>query len=537
VSDETEKKSRVEPPRSLDEVIDEVRTLRAHLRDLAALLTLPASWMGKSAREIAASLPNILISQLSLELAFVRFESEEGTEDAHRPATPFARRMIDTALSMLEAEKRHEDQRFSIETDDGTLQFLKIASPLESCTVIVASRRADFPTELETFLMRAAADQAATAIKTALLIERVKEADRRKDEFIAMLGHELRNPLAPIQTALELMKLQHDRATPRERGVIERQVMHMVRLVDDLLDVSRIVRGKLQLKRAPVEIAEAVTIAIETVSPLLESRSHTLHVDVPRTGLLVEADRARLAQIVANLLSNAAKYSEPAGNVWISAYKVDGEVEISVRDDGMGISPAVLPRLFDAFYQAHRAEGGLGIGLALVKSLTEAHRGSVRARSEGIGRGSEFVIRLPRLELASASQGEVAEPRPAVAPARRALRILVVDDNRDAAELLTDALAASGHEVACAYDAASALAHTNSMTFDVAVTDIGLPVIDGYELARLLREKVGPSLRLIALTGYGQDNDRAMTAKVGFDAHFVKPVDLAKLREVIEESN
>jgi CheY-like chemotaxis protein/nitrogen-specific signal transduction histidine kinase len=370
------------------------------------------------------------------------------------------------------------------------------------------------------------------------LLEELEAAARAKDEFLAMLGHELRNPLSPIVTALQLMKLRADGNTAREQRIIERQVDHLVRLVDDLLDISKITRGKIELRRETVEIAEVVAKAVEMASLLFEERAHRLAIEAPRVGLLWEGDPIRLAQVVANLLTNAARYTPRGGDVRLTAIKHGAEVVIRVRDNGVGISAEMLPRIFDLFVQgkrkADRAEGGLGIGLTLVKTLVGLHGGSVVATSAGPGYGSEFVIRLP---VAPAAPVEPASPTNipvAAVPARplspRRKRVLVVDDNDDAAELLAEALRLAGHEVEVANSPVAALALAPGFLPEVAVLDIGLPVMDGYELAARLRaEPALANCRLIALTGYGQEHDRVRSQKLGFQRHLVKPVDLEKL--------
>jgi len=357
---------------------------------------------------------------------------------------------------------------------------------------------------------------------------------RAKDEFIAMLSHELRNPLSPIVTALELMKAHAPAAIQRERVVIERQVAHLVRLVDDLLDVSRVIRGKVRLERRPVALADVISNAVEQASPLLEERRHALDVDAAE-GLLLDGDAHRLAQVVANLLTNAAKYTDPGGRIVLRAVGEEREVRLSVTDDGIGISPALLPRIFDLFVQGERnldrAPGGLGIGLTIVRSLVDLHGGRISAESAGRGRGSTFTVWLP---MALAPRTRL--PSPSSERARRAgsrVPVLVVDDNVDAAELLAEVLRSRGHEVQVAYDGPSALAVVEEAPPRVALLDLGLPVMDGYELARRLRERLG-ALRLVAVTGYGQEPDRRASAQAGFDAHLVKPVDLDAICEVVD---
>jgi PAS domain S-box-containing protein len=365
-----------------------------------------------------------------------------------------------------------------------------------------------------------------------------ERASRTKDEFLAVLGHELRNPLAPMVTALELMKLRSTAAPPRELEVLRRQVTHMMRLVDDLLDVSRITRGTLELHRAPIELHAVVERALEMVAPMIEQRRHRLDVDVPREGLLVLADAERLAQVVANLLTNAARYTPTAGQIAVRAERRENEVILEVRDTGIGIEPELMAMVFDMFMQgprsSSRAEGGLGLGLALVKSLVAKHDGSVVAKSGGAGQGSSFEVRLPLLSAGVTDQAPRAQVLLA-ARTRTPRRVLVVDDNEDAADLLADALRTSGHEVRTALDGARALMVAASFTPDVGVLDLGLPVMDGYELAAQLRERTNGKVRLLAVSGYGQAEDRARTAAAGFARHFVKPVDLESILSAIDE--
>ena len=389
------------------------------------------------------------------------------------------------------------------------------------------------------------ARRAAAAIENARLlaelreaIARREEADRRKDEFLAMLGHELRNPLAPIMTAVELMKLRGGFRAERERQVIERQARHLVRLVDDLLDVSRITRGKVQLRREPAELSVVVAKAIEMASPLLEQRRHQLTIAVPREGLCAQVDVDRMGQVLANLLTNAAKYTPSGGHIRVTGGLEGGTVVVRVRDDGMGIAREMLSRMFDLFVQGQRtidrSEGGLGIGLMLVRSLTELHGGTVSAHSDGPGLGSEFVVRLPAHTAA-----QVATPAAAndTGPndVKGKVRVLVVDDNEDAADTIADVLGELGYEVQVAHDGPKALASAERFDPDVVVLDLGLPVMDGFEVARRLRAATSGKRkpRLVALSGYGQDVDKANSRAAGFDVHLVKPVDVAELQDAL----
>jgi PAS domain S-box-containing protein len=381
-------------------------------------------------------------------------------------------------------------------------------------------------------------ERARVERERVVLLEAAQAANRAKDEFLAMLGHELRNPLSPILTALQLMKLRNGGALERERTVIERQVTHLTRLVDDLLDVSRIARGKVELKLEVVELAEIVMRAVEVASPLLESRSQTLVMDVARRGLPVQADPARLAQVVSNLLTNAAKYTPPSGRVTIATEREGADVVLRVQDTGIGIAPEVLPRIFDLFVQGgqslDRAQGGLGLGLTIVKSLVERHGGSVSVHSEGANLGSEFVVTLPLALEASRQVDAPIARRSARTRFRVAPRILIVDDNHDAAEMLGEVLRARGYETRIAHDGPEALRVATAFKPEAAFLDIGLPVMDGYELASRLRELPGLStLRLIAVTGYGQESDRRRTQAAGFEHHMVKPVDLEVLEDLV----
>jgi signal transduction histidine kinase/ActR/RegA family two-component response regulator len=373
-------------------------------------------------------------------------------------------------------------------------------------------------------------------------------ASRAKDEFFAILGHELRNPLSPILTALELMRLRGGREYQREREIIERQANHLVRLVDDLLDVSGITRGKIKLKRRVVELGEVVEHAVETALPLLEQRRHDLGVEVGE-GLPVEADPDRLAQAIANLLTNAAKYTEPGGRVTVIGERRGHEVIVRVRDTGIGIAPEMEPRIFDVFVQGRqaldRSRGGLGLGLAIVHGIVELHGGAVEVQSEGRGRGSEFSIRLPMaVETPRDAWTDGLGDRPGDRRAQplsrpersRGRKILVVDDNEDAASTLAGLLERAGHRVWVAHDGPQALTIARKYAPDVALLDIGLPVMDGYELARRLRELPAlERLTTIAVTGYGQASDLKRSRAAGFDAHLVKPVDLAEVEALVRE--
>ena len=371
----------------------------------------------------------------------------------------------------------------------------------------------------------------------------LQQAARTKDEFLAMLGHELRNPLSPIATTLQLIRMRTPGILTAERDIIEKQVRYLTDMVDDLLDVSRIARGKVELKLAPVELSGITAAAVETVQPLMEEREHALHVQV-EPGLMVEADSRRLIQVLVNLLTNAAKYSPRNRPIHLAAGADGDEVVVRVRDEGVGIDPEMLPRVFDLFCQERqslaRSRGGLGLGLAIVRNLVTLHGGSVGAFSEGRDRGSEFVVRLPRLKQPAASAEAGALPAAEESkPARRAgakpARVLVVDDYALAAESLAMLLQEFGFETQIAHDGAAALAAMTQFQPDIALIDIGLPVMDGYELARSIRSmKQFEDMPLVAVTGYGQESDRARVKEAGFNEHLVKPVDAVRIGQIIE---
>jgi signal transduction histidine kinase len=363
-------------------------------------------------------------------------------------------------------------------------------------------------------------------------------ANRAKDEFIAMLSHELRNPLAPILTAIELLKLRAGGQFERERALIERQARQLMMLVDDLLDVSRIARGKIEIRNVRIEMSDVVRSALETVEPLFEQRGHHVEVEVPARGLTVVGDPQRLAQVVSNLLTNAAKYTEPRGRIEIAASAEGDEIRLIVKDDGTGIGADLLPKVFDMFAQARqsidRSLGGLGLGLTIARSIVELHGGRISAGSDGPGRGSTFTVCLP---AAPDSDAVIAESENARLdrPLAGRRRVLVVDDNTDAAAILAEYLEASGHAVRVAHDGPAALCAAEEFHPEVALLDIGLPGMDGYELGGKLLGRLGASaVSLIAVTGYAQASERERTRRAGFAAHLVKPVDFGRLAALLE---
>ena len=387
------------------------------------------------------------------------------------------------------------------------------------------------------------ANRAAIAIENASLLTALKESDRRKDEFLAMLAHELRNPLAPIQNAVQVMRREEMSPSQLQWAteVIDRQVHQMARLVDDLLDVSRITRGKIEIRKEPVELATVLNMAIEANRPIIEQWGHDLTVSIPAEPIVLDADPARLGQVLLNLLNNAAKYMEPNGSIWVTAEQQRDHVLIRVKDTGIGIPADMLPRVFEMFTQVdrslERAEGGLGIGLPLVQRLVAMHGGVVEARSDGPGMGSEFIVRLPLAgEVKDTGPQGAAGGETFVAPAT--CRILVVDDNRDAAESLGMLLRMLGNEVHTAHDGLEAVGAAAAFQPDVVLLDIGLPKLNGYDAARRIRELAGgPEMVLIALTGWGQEEDRRRSTDAGFDHHMTKPIEFAALQALLAERN
>jgi PAS domain S-box-containing protein len=359
--------------------------------------------------------------------------------------------------------------------------------------------------------------------------EALRDADKRKDDFLAMLAHELRNPLAPVRNALQIMKMPGlaPDMTRQAREMIERQIDHMVTIVNDLLDVSRIMRGKIELRREVIDLATLFARAVETAQPTIDTQGHQLSVSLPQTPVRLDGDLVRLAQVVSNLLTNAAKYTEKAGRIWLSGELDEDTVVIRVRDTGIGIDATLLPRIFDLFVQADRSlarsQGGLGIGLTLVRRLVEMHGGRVSAFSEGAGRGSEFEVRLPSVRGVTQTEGvpENELKLRAVSPRR----VLVVDDNVDAAESATMLLRFLGHDVEMAHDGNSALEQVRNFRPEIVLLDIGLPGMSGYDVARAIRAlPENRGLVIAAVTGYGQEEDRRKSREVGIDYHMTKPL-------------
>jgi PAS domain S-box-containing protein len=399
----------------------------------------------------------------------------------------------------------------------------------------------DFSESDESILVQLASI-ASVAIENARLNGELREQDRRKDEFLALLAHELRNPLAPLRNGLQVIRLAENdpKALAQTRGMMERQLGHMVRLIDDLLDVSRVSRNKMELRRSRLLLADVVSSAVETARPAIAEAGHELTVSLPREPVYLDADLTRLAQVFGNLLSNSAKYTPRGGHIWLSAEGRGEEVVVSVRDDGIGIPPESLVSIFDMFSQVdrsiERSTGGLGIGLALVKGLVEMHGGTVTAESPGVGRGSIFTVRLPALgDRAQATpEGPSGEEPRGTGPKRR---ILVVDDNRDSATSMAMILRLTGNEVRTAHDGVEAVEVAEAFRPQVILMDVGMPRLNGYEATRRIRERPwGRSVLIIALTGWGQEGDRSQSREAGCDGHLVKPVNLPDLEKLLSEA-
>jgi PAS domain S-box-containing protein len=421
-----------------------------------------------------------------------------------------------------------------------------------TCVARDISERRRAQKERERLISEQAARKQAEAAKAEILAtmkennrlyQELRQVDRLKDEFLAMLAHELRNPLAPIRNALELIRLEAPHQPPAARenwGIIERQVTHLVRLVDDLLDVSRISQGKIVLQKEPLELSTVVARALESSQPLIQARRHTLSVRVSPDPMPVEGDLVRLVQVLSNLLNNAAKYTAEGGRVELIAEREGEEVVLRVRDTGVGIAPEMLPHLFTLFTQSERtldrSEGGLGIGLTLVRRLTEMHKGRVEARSAGLGKGSEFIVRLPLAKSAPPPEEGTASAK-VEAPAGARRRVLVVDDLQDSARTMGRLLTVMGHDVRTAHEGHTALELAASFRPEIVLLDIGLPGMDGYEVGRQLRARESASWQpvLIALTGYGAPEDRQLSQAAGFNAHLVKPVDLEALKHLLAQ--
>jgi len=414
---------------------------------------------------------------------------------------------------------RAEDERWHIRKDGSRLWASGVVTPLWD----------------ETGALRGYAKVLRDITERKLNEDRMAEENQRKDEFLAMLSHELRNPLAAISNGTQLLKLEKSPTAIEVAGVIDRQVTSLIQLVNDLTDVARMTTGKFQLRIERVSLIDIIKRAVEVVQHDMDARRHELTVSMPQEAIWIDADSNRLQQAFGNLLSNSAKYTDPGGRVWLTIERAGNEVFIKVKDNGAGILVEMLDRIFDLFIQADRSldrsQGGLGIGLTLVKRLIEMHGGKIEARSEGAGLGSEFVVRLPVVpETMAPASGDVEKP----VQVGQGLRVLIAEDNTDTAVTMSRLLQHLGHTVEIVQDGAAVLRAVQNTKPDVLLLDIGLPGMNGYEVAERLRQQADVGdLHLIAVTGYGQEKDRERSQLAGFDHHFVKPVDVVKLQELL----
>jgi signal transduction histidine kinase/CheY-like chemotaxis protein len=526
---------------------DETQSLRRCIRELVALSALSATWDRADVQGVAGSLADVLLRSLQVEFVYVRVPelvdgaAFEVVRVRSGKETDGLARTVGGALEPWLADGLGSSPTTANPVGDGTVRLAVIPIGYDgNCGFVVAgSRQLDFPVQTDRLLLGVGANQAAVVLQHKRTEAAFQELDRRKDEFLAILAHELRNPLAPLSNSLEVLRLAENspELMGQTRGVMERQVRQMVRLVDDLMDVSRMTRGKIELRRQRTELAAVLECVVEAARPVLEALGHELTVTLPPEPVFLDADLSRLAQVFSNLLNNAAKYTERAGHIRLTAERQESEVVVKVRDDGIGISGDVLPRIFDIFTQGdrslERAQGGLGIGLSIVRGVVELHGGSVVAHSAGPGQGSEFTVRLPVL-LAPTGEIQAAEGdgEPAAVPPHR--RILVADDNADSAESLALLLTLRGSEVRIAHDGWEAVEAAAAFRPDIVLLDIGMPRLNGYEAARRIREQGrGERVVLIALTGWGQDEDRQRSTDAGFDFHLVKPVDFAALEQLL----
>lgn len=516
------------------------------LRDLMGLLALPALWPGRDGTAIVGLMAQAIERIVPLDICYVDVPLLPDTPTLVQMRVRGMLVSGDDLESWREAIKgwHHLPIGTSVNLSDtplGQARIVRLSMGFSAGqgSIWFGALAPSFPTVHQVAFLRAATSQAATGILAARAAHEREEANRSKDEFLAMLGHELRNPLAPISTALGLIRRENGNMADKYHQILERQVAHLSRLVEDLLDVSRITRGKIELSRESLRIGSVITRAVEAASPLVEQRQQRLSVAISDDGAQIYGDLTRLTQAFSNLLNNAAKYTDVGGEIRVNARTSDNHITVTVADNGVGISADLMPKLFRIFEQGRttidRSEGGLGIGLALVRNLVELHGGTVSASSDGPGRGSMFTVTLP---LASGEEVARAFPQrvrtPEIRPERSGTRVLLVDDNLDGLLSMEAFLADVGFDVATAFDPLQALDLAGQFQPDIAVLDIGLPGMDGYELAvALRRQSQHAGLRLFALSGYGQAEDLKRSHAAGFERHFVKPVALMDLVDAL----
>jgi len=525
--------------------LDEARSLRRCIRELAALSVLSAAWSRTDPQGVAESLADVLLRSLTqADFVYVRvlgptqdsgfevLQTHQGRETAERA------REVGRALELLPRSGVLSPTLVN-PLGDGTVRCAVVPMGYDGdCGFVVAgSQQPDFPGQSERLLLGVGANQATVVLQHKRSEAILQETDRRKDEFLAILAHELRNPLAPLRNALQLIRVASNDAQVLEKahGLMERQVQQMVRLIDDLMDISRITRGKIELRKERIELAAVIQDAVETSRPLIEAAGHELTVVYPPEPIFLDADPTRMAQVFANLLNNAAKYTQSGGRIRLTGERQGEEVVVKVRDSGIGIPADMLPHVFEMFTQVdrslERSQGGLGIGLSIVRGLIELHGGSVEAHSAGPGRGSEISVRLAVHPSTANVPAAAVAGRPAAPPRRR---ILVVDDNRDSADSLALLLTLQGSEVRTAYDGLEAIEAAAAFQPDVVLSDIGMPRLNGYDAAQRIREQCrGRKVVLVAMTGWGQEEDKRRSTAAGYDVHLVKPVELAALERLL----
>jgi signal transduction histidine kinase/ActR/RegA family two-component response regulator len=507
-----------------DSAADERGRLHRCVRDLAALNALPSMCVGRSPDEALEIVLDALPTALSCELVYIELPDSTPKECASLHGSRLGQPRLAELKSALSAVTEGEPRLLP---DPFRLHCLAAALPMGAESGrLVAGRAAPFEVDTDRVLVRSAANLAGATLQSANMLE----GAHRKDEFMAMLGHELRNPLAPILTAVEL--LGRHPAVARERDVIDRQTRHLVRLVDDLLDISRVTSGHIELRSEPVSLDSVLQRAQEVANPVISRHRHTLRVGSTHD-IWLQGDHVRLAQVFGNLLTNAAKFTPPGGSIEVGVTPTGDRVRVSVRDDGRGIARDKLAKIFEPFVQADREHDARlgGLGLAIVDSFVKRHGGTIAAHSEGPGHGSTFVVELPT--VAPRSEPAKVAPRRATG-ARSSLRVLVVDDDVDLADLLSEALQREGFQTAIEHDAPGALERWRRFAPHAAVLDVGMPHRDGYDLAEALRAEHGRGPLLIAATGYGQKTDRIRAADAGFDCHFIKPVSIQDLVHALD---
>lgn len=528
---------------------DSPAVVQQGFRDLMSLLMLPALWLGRDAETMLLLMTQAIERIVPFDVSFVEIQvqADQATLSKLRPlgggASPGAEQRWQDTLAQFRAMPISTAPKL-IDTPLGPLRTVRLSMgyTAKGGSAWFASRHPAFPGVTETALMRAATTLLATGLQGVKVDHERVRASRVKDEFLAMLGHELRNPLAPIFTSLELIKRQNGLPLSKPLAIIERQARHMSRLVDDLLDVSRIINGKIEIEKKPVSLHSTLRLALEAVEPLMTTGAHHVTARLPDESITLLGDATRLVQLFVNLLTNAAKYTPRGGRIVVDTTTGHDTVVVSIQDSGQGISPELMLRLFDIFEQGgsgiERASGGLGVGLALVRSFAELHGGTVWAESEGTGHGAVFKVCLP---VQAVHHEPVAEaqlqslPVPAATGEAVPRRVMLVDDNLDALETTAEVLRFSGFEVATAGSPAEALALMDAFAPDVAILDVGLPEMDGYQLGQAMRMRRAPTepLRLITLSGYGTLSDHDRSAQAGFERHLVKPVDIDELMAIL----